>query len=77
MRKRIKGKIEGRGLHLAVGLIGIVSFAHFVLDGSVTNVMVHDSHLTVLKSIEAKLDEHVFKLNTCEKLLEMVGGDNG
>lgn len=64
-------------MHLAVGLIGLVSFAHFILDGSVTDVMVHDSHLTVLESIEAKLDEHVFKLNTCEKLLEMTGGGNG
>ena len=68
MRKRIKGKIEGRGLHLAVGLIGIVSFAHFVLDGSVTNVMVHDAHLKGLESIETKLDTFIEEAQECLKL---------
>lgn len=72
MRKKIKGKIEGRGLHLAVGLIGIVSFAHFVLDGSVTNVMVHDTHLKGLESIETKIDNLMVESRECLKLKQEV-----
>ena len=83
MRKSVKGKVEKHGMHLAVGLIGLVSFAHFILDGSVTDVMVHDKHLEVLESIEAKLDNHILKVNSCREVLQwgLVGqegeGSNG
>lgn len=78
MKKITKGKMEKHGMHLAVGLIGLVSFTHFILDGSVTDVMVHDKHLEVLENIESKLDGHIFKLHTCEQLMGgELGGSNG
>tara|TARA_B100001105_G_scaffold186434_1_gene151049 strand:- start:8785 stop:9021 length:237 start_codon:yes stop_codon:yes gene_type:complete len=78
MRKSVEGKVEKHGMHLAVGLIGLVSFAHFILDGSVTDVMVHDKHLEVLENIESKLDGHIFKLHTCDELMGVeLGGSNG